>query len=300
MLQAFEPRVRLGRPIHAPPRPKTDVALPARHSDARDFRLGRVFHSTTSVLSRHFMLFVMVNGLAAAPVVLLEGRLRFTAGQPGGGGDLASFWLQLLLIMLVTLALEMPSQAAILHAAFQDMGGRPVSMVDSIRVAMRRFFPVIGVAIVVILVLLLLAAVWGGASSALIWFTGWSVVAAAVSAAALPVIAAFFLATMWFVAMPACVVERTGPFASLGRSRRLTKGCRWPIFGIFLATMIAEVIVATLTQQAVALPGGAIVVLVVRVIWYGVRNTVNATVAAAAYRELRLAKEGDQVATVFE
>jgi hypothetical protein len=277
----------------------TDVALPASRSDARDFRLGRVFHGTASVLSRHFMLFVMVNAVAAAPVALLEGRLRFTA-QPGGGGDLASFWLQLLLIMLVTLALEMPSQAAILHAAFQDMGGRPVSMVDSIRVAMRRFFPVIGVAIAVILMLLLLAAVWGGASSALIWFTGWSVVASAVSAAALPVIAAFFLATMWFVAMPACVVERTGPFASLGRSRRLTKGCRWPIFGIFLATMIAEVIVATLTQQAVALPGGAIVVLVVRVIWYGVRNTVNATVAAAAYRELRLAKEGDQVVTVFE
>jgi len=44
--------------------------------------------------------------------------------------------------------------------------------------------------------------------------------------------------TMWFVATPACVVERLGPFRSMGRSRQLTKGHRWKIFGTIVLIFV--------------------------------------------------------------
>ena len=38
-------------------------------------------------------------------------------------------------------------QAALLYGAFQQMRGKPVSLVQSFQVGLRRFFPVIGLAI---------------------------------------------------------------------------------------------------------------------------------------------------------
>ena len=45
------------------------------------------------------------------------------------------------------------------------------------------------------------------------------------------IIPAIILATMWSVAAPALVAERLNPIAAFGRSRALTKGIRWPVFG---------------------------------------------------------------------
>lgn len=44
----------------------------------------------------------------------------------------------------------------------------------------------------------------------------------------------FILVTMFSLAVPACALEKLGPKESLTRSRVLTKGSRWRIFGIFV------------------------------------------------------------------
>ncbi len=41
----------------------------------------------------------------------------------------------------------------------------------------------------------------------------------------------FILLIMWFVAIPVCVVEQRGSWASMQRSAELTKGHRWKISG---------------------------------------------------------------------
>lgn len=46
------------------------------------------------------------------------------------------------------------------------------------------------------------------------------------------------LVTMWSVAIPALVEERTGIFGAFGRSRELTKGSRWKIFGLLLMILV--------------------------------------------------------------
>ena len=42
------------------------------------------------------------------------------------------------------------------------------------------------------------------------------------------------MAVAWIVAAPAQVVERTGVFGAFSRSAELTRGHRWPIFGLLV------------------------------------------------------------------
>jgi len=55
---------------------------------------------------------------------------------------------------------------------------------------------------------------------------------------------ALMLLTMWSVSAPSLIAERTGVIAAFGRSRALTKGIRWPIFGALLLFAIGYVFVA--------------------------------------------------------
>lgn len=55
------------------------------------------------------------------------------------------------------------------------------------------------------------------------------------------------LMVMWSVVLPAYVAERPGIFGSFGRSRALTKGSRWTIFGVlFVALLIMYVPIVVL------------------------------------------------------
>src|SRR5258708_17090641 len=68
------------------------------------------------------------------------------------------------------------------------------------------------------------------------------------------IVPGLILYMMWSVATPACVVERLGPFRSMARSRALTKGHRWKIFGLLLLTLIPGVIIGAVIG-ALGAPG---------------------------------------------
>jgi hypothetical protein len=125
---------------------------------------------------------------------------------------------------------------------------------------------------------------------------------------------------MWFVAMPACVLERLGPIRSLGRSRALTKGNRWKIFSLILATLIPALIVGGVITAVMARLGVGVILQigfffdlnrtlnsvtgqVVSLIWTAIWTAFYAILVAVAYHDLRVAKEGvdtEQIAAVFE
>lgn len=52
------------------------------------------------------------------------------------------------------------------------------------------------------------------------------------------VVPGIMLAVMWSVALPAIVAERPGVFGAFSRSRALTKGARWHVFGILLLACV--------------------------------------------------------------
>jgi hypothetical protein len=237
-----------------------------------DFRVGRVFTQTFSVLSRNLLPFCIVTVIAALPYYFLLGADgRPTSSMTAGRAGLAILWF------ILAILLNALSQAVILYAAFEDMRGRPVNMMESLRIGFGRILPVLGTAIVVGVLTML-----GGIAL---------------------VIPAFIVMTMLFVAIPACVVERLGPVKSVGRSAALTKGYRWRVFGLWISFMIVLGIVQSVSVGIGSAIGGVFVARLILLLWNAIYIAFSATLVVVTYRDLRVAKEGvdtDQIAAVFD
>ena len=251
----------------------TNTAMSAPFAES-DFRVGRVLGRTGTILSQHFVIFFLVAVVAAAPPVLLIQR---NVDAMVGGTPSADLFVMMGIGVALTLVLGMLSQAVMLHAAFQAMRHRPVSLGDSLRVGLARVIPI-----------LLLAIVMG-----LLMGLGFLLL----------IVPGLILLTMWWVGTPACVVERTGPWTSLKRSAALTKGHRWKIFGLILLLFIINLIVSQIIEVVVLLAGSDILSILGRLLWAALYGAYNAIAVVIAYHDLRVAKEGidiEQIAAVFD
>jgi hypothetical protein len=252
----------------------TDASLTARFTES-EFRVGRVLNRTSSVLSRNFLIFFVVTAVAHLPALLFFKSTNIDANA--SGTEMAVAFGMLIGGLLLMIVLSTLSQAIVLFGAFQNMRGREVNLSESLQVGLRRFFPIIGLAILVSLLSML-------AAIALIF-------------------PAFILFAMWFVATPVCVVEQLGPWASMRRSRELTKGHRWKIFGLFVLLIIISAVAGGTIQAAFTAIGGTPLALVGDVLWNGVWGAFYAIAVVVTYHDLRAAKEGidiDQIAAVFD
>jgi hypothetical protein len=241
----------------------TDISLPAYRFNEREFRVGDAMSKSIGILWRNMLPFGIVSGIAALPSLLMFQSSSAVVTWILGG-------------MLLAVVLSGLSQAIVLNAAFEHMRGRPVDMLASFRVGVRRFLPVMGVTLLTVAI-------------------------AALSAIAL-IVPFFIVGTILFVATPVCVVERLGPFQSLGRSAALTKGSRWRLFGMLIVIWLIALISGGLTEALIGVAGPGIA-LVVKVIWNGLLGAYSAILVVVTYHDLRVAKEGvdtDQIAAVFE
>jgi uncharacterized membrane protein len=253
----------------------TDASLPARFTES-EFRVGRVLNRTSSVLSRNFLIFFVVTAVAHLPALLLF-KGSASTGAAASGQEIAIGAAMVFLGLILMIVFSTLSQAIVLYGAFQDMRGRHVSLQESLQVGLSRFFPIIGVAF-------------------LMSFLG-------MLAALALIFPAFILFTMWFVATPVCVVERLGPWKSMRRSRELTKGHRWKIFGLMLLLIMANAIAGPTITTSLTAIGGTPLALVGDVLWNGVAGAFYAISVVVTYHDLRAAKEGvdiDQIAAVFD
>ena len=187
-------------------------------SSEHEFREGSAMSKAMAVFSRNLLPFGIVTAIASLPTVLLFNGHEDVVRNPAAAGALA-----------LSGGLSALSQAIVLYGAFEDMRGRPVDlMLRSFQHASRRFLPVIGVAF--------LSTVLAGLASLLLIIPG------------------LILFTAWYVAIPACVVERLGPWTSLQRSAALTKGNRWKVARLIIVlaviTGIGGGLVAAVTAEA--------------------------------------------------
>jgi len=83
-----------------------------------------------------------------------------------------------------------------------------------------------------------------------LWLVNVIVVYASAAASIVFIIPGILLGVRWIVAAPVVIFENTTAFDALGRSRDLTKGRRWPIFGLilvyFLIVIVGEVMLLKL------------------------------------------------------
>jgi hypothetical protein len=260
----------------------TDASLPAGRFSQGDFRVGHVFSLTWSVFSRNFLTFMLVTGIASLPALFFPRSSPGDVANPFQNLGWPLVGLIFLMIVLGTL-----SQAVVLYGAFQVMRGRPINLVESAAVGLRRFFPIVGIAISV---------------SCLVGL-----------ASVLLIVPGVMLYLMWSVATSVCVVEQLGPFRSMGRSRELTRGHRWKIFGLILLTVIPAGIVGLIVSAVavgalgtvMGLPSALVGPLgqVVGLLWGAVWKAFYVILAVVIYHDLRVAKEGvdtEKIAAVFE
>jgi hypothetical protein len=253
------------------------IPMSAATAAGAGVRLGDIFSRSFGVLSRHFVAFSLLAAIPTVPAVLI-GRLAspgsgtFGLGaqlQPGTGlAVIAGFFVWFVLAMI--------AQAMILYGAFQDMRGKPVDIMESATRGLARVLPIIGVAICI----------------------GFAVGFGAL----LLIVPAFIFFSMYYVALPACVVEKIGPFASMQRSAALTKGHRWKVFGLYVVIAIASIIGNAVVAAVFGLFGTVILTLAT-MIWATLLGAYRSIAVAVLYHDLRVAQEGigiEQMVAVFE
>ena len=101
-----------------------------------DFRIGRVISKSFSVFFQNIIPFTLIAGAVSVPGIAIA-MLQQEGGPPETQAvlGLASIVLGLFFGPLAT--------AIILHAAFQHMRGRPVSLGDSVFGGLARFLPLV-------------------------------------------------------------------------------------------------------------------------------------------------------------
>src|SRR5258708_16877081 len=106
---------------------------------APEFRVGGVFSRAFSILSRNFVQFVILTGIATLPNLLF--------GLSGLSRNPATIGIGAVIGIILAVILGTVSQAVVLYGAFQDMRGRPFDIADSLRKGLARFWPIIGCSI---------------------------------------------------------------------------------------------------------------------------------------------------------
>jgi uncharacterized membrane protein len=252
----------------------SDISIDGLPASGAPFRIGVVLSKAFSVYGSKLGNFLLLTFVPLIPVLAIT--LMALAG-PQGGPQAPNIALLGGVSVILTFILEIVAQATTVYGAFQQMGGRPFTITQSLNFGLRRALPVLGTA--------LLAALFMGLAAMLLVFPG------------------IIVFCMLYVAVPACVIERLGVIASLNRSAALTRGYRWQIFGLLLLVTVIVLIISFVIPFVVTLLAGALWGRLVSFGWLVIAGSFRAVLVSVVYHDLRVAKEGvdiDNLATVFD
>ncbi len=260
-------------------------ATPAPAPRARlDF--GAVLSRTFGAYKANFVSFTLLMLLVLSPVVLWGLGVAFRFLGESASLDMAdamsSFgrWE-----ILLSLFLQPVGTAAIVYGTFQYLkNGRSAPVGMCLKVGLARLLPVIGTGLLVGL------AVLGGFL--------------------LLIIPGMIAAVALSVALPAAVVDRKGPFEALRYSAELTKGYRWPVFGVWfflgLITNVLNHIVSRVTLDGASGSGmgtALAVFILLSLLITIMGGALQAAAASIIFRDLKVIKESvdtDELVRVFE
>lgn len=263
--------------------------MTAAQATSASFDFGRVVSNTFRVVGANLrelsILALLLAGLPAAVMgwgqVLLTGPLN----GAGEGGDLGLGSAVMALGFFALLVGSVLLQASTIRVAVSTLNGDKPSAFRELGRSYGVLLPLIGLGLVMMI--------------------------AAFIGILLLVVPAIILGVIWIVATPTYVMERPGVFGALGRSRNLTRGHRWPIFGLLVVYVVAYFVVSAVLGGifvALAMIGGdlngmTISQTISNALLGAVSGVVTSAGVSAIYYELRMIKEGvgaAQLAAVFD
>src|SRR5215471_441321 len=239
------------------------------------FDMGRVVKRTFSVIGHNLSTFALLSLIVAIPTAIINWRLTFLPPEVLSRGPFALYSNPFFLITQILSFFSLfVLQASIIHATIVYLDGRAVKLNDSLRVALAVLLQLLAITILT----------YAGVMIGL----------------ALLAVPGLMLLVMWSMVVPACVVDRTGILHAFGRSRELTKGHRWAIFGLLVAYFLIMFVIgftfawlnginifsAKPEEIAVALRP-TLFRSVINVISSMVTSTISTTLIASIYYELR-------------
>jgi hypothetical protein len=257
--------------------------------------VGGVLSKTFAAWARNFVPFSLISLVVHAPL------LAFGAWAMQDAERYLEHVNVLLAVMLVGgVLLGTVVTAAYTYGVVQQLRGRPATLGKTVATGFARtpaaLLTVIAAWIVMVLPLLPAVAMLLVAKSPVGFF--------------LLLLAGMFVLlvvlTLVWVAVPATVVEGTGPYRSLGRSAVLTSGVRLRVFGILLVLWILSSLSQKLVEAAVSSEEWSTLRVQIWIL-YAVQflfiAPLQSIASAVGYHDLRTKKEGvdvEDLARVFE
>lgn len=264
------------------------MATAAAHGDDRSVSIGRVFSRAFGTIAANpattlgigFLFGALPSLLAAYAIQTVRAESFATLG-PAATIGIGLFSL------LVTILLGIIAQGVLVRVTVAFSEGRKASLGESVMAGLRVALPLFVL----------------GVLSALGLALGFLLL----------VVPGVILYMMWSVAAPSLVEERLGPIEAFGRSRHLTRGARWKIFGLTLVVLvvywIVSGVVAALTiasyggleqVAASAAQGPSLVQLAVNAVVATLYSAVSGVIPPSLYVELRDWKDGPQTEALAE
>ncbi|WP_052215600.1 hypothetical protein [Sphingomonas sp. ERG5] len=196
--------------------------------------VGRIMNRSFAAIGANPLVMLSIAFLfGALPSVIIayfNQRLQISlVGQPNGVRDSAILTMGSAIIGLV---LSMIVQGALVRATMAHSEGRRASFGESVVAGLRVVLPLIGLSLIV----------------------GFSIGFGLL----LLIVPGVILYLIWSVAAPVLVEERSGVFGALGRSRSLTKGARWKIFGLELIILLFYWLTSALLGFAIGITNGGL------------------------------------------
>jgi hypothetical protein len=233
--------------------------------------LERVIKQAWTIFQRNILTLLVVAGIVlgsvfvgvvAIGVVVSIAAGAFAIGYPMDvGTELAGLGLVTIVAPLAIVAIVAVSvvlQAAYVQVAIADLNQRPLTAKACLRSTLTHIWPLIGIGILMGIALIL----------------GFAAL----------VVPGLILLTMWSVVAPVRVVENTGVLDTFSRSAQLTRGNRWPIFGLIVIYAVASAVVQAVLERL----GGPFVSTLAS----GLLGMIAAIATAVIYVELRRIKDG--------
>lgn len=270
----------------------------------RPLGLGDVLDEIFRVYRQRFWLLAALSLLPQLPVLaaqVLSGQadqLAFSysvftnLANPNAITALAPPTLNVASILLgyVLILAMLPFLVASVPAAVVGIvTGEKVTVLSTVRTVGRRYFPLLGLALLYAMVALPLS---------LLLCVGW-----------VPLV---FLLVRWCVAVPAMLAERTGPAGALGRSWDLTRDGFWRLLGVLGVMLVLYYVVSsvlgTITVGAILVPllppvVRGVLALTVSYLAGGLVYPVVSLCLVLVYFDLRVRRESfdlDQLAHLAE
>lgn len=249
------------------------------------FDLGRVIQRTFAAIRQNWAIFTIASVVLVGVPTLLQtyGQMSMTGLGPAPFNGTGLLILGIGVVLWVVGYCML--QGLVVKVSVSGLNGKAMSTGAAFEAGLKLFLPLLGLGIIV------------GLGTALGYI--------------LLIVPGVILAVMWSAATGALVVEGRGIFDSLQRSRDLTRGYRWPIFGLAVIYMVVSFVIGLLVSGVGMATGGSFLDgspnLAISMATNAISNILSGVIggagAAALYYELRSAKEGvgpEQLASVFD